>query len=276
MFELWIHLVAFKRHLFIYKNRIIMKNIFYFALLSLGLFLFTPSFAQNENSKMPITSLEFSTDLFHFGEVEEGEIIQNIFVVTNTGDEPLVIINAKGSCGCTVPEWPREPILPGESANFLVKFDSKKKGKEGGALHSKRVTITANTDPGNTYLTIRGKVFKRGRVVQEVKKESNDFLTTLNNFTGDKQSKNVDPDQFTIFPNPASELTNVTISGHNGKRGILEIFNAKGKKVITKEVDSFNDAPFKIDLSNLDVGTFTASLKIEGLNRIAKQFVVIQ
>jgi hypothetical protein len=72
----------------------------------------------------------------------------------------LIISNAKGSCGCTVPDWPREPIAPGKSSVIKVQFDSKNKGKVGGGLQSKRVTLTANTDPVNTYLTIKGKVDK--------------------------------------------------------------------------------------------------------------------
>lgn len=108
----------------------------------------------------PITTLKFEETEYDFGTVMEGEKVVHDYAFTNTGDEPLIISNAKGSCGCTVPDWPREPIAPGESAVIKVQFDSKNKGKVGGALQSKRVTITANTDPVNTYLTIKGKVDK--------------------------------------------------------------------------------------------------------------------
>ncbi len=108
----------------------------------------------------PITSIDIPEPTFDFGEVMEGEKVQHDYPIKNTGDEPLIISNAKGSCGCTVPEWPREPIAPGETAMIKVQFDSKGKGKVGGNLQSKRVTITANTDPAQTYLTIKGKVNK--------------------------------------------------------------------------------------------------------------------
>lgn len=108
----------------------------------------------------PLTTLEFSEATFDFGEVMEGEKVNHSYEFTNTGSEPLIISNAKGSCGCTVPNWPRNPIAPGETASIDVAFDSKGKGKVGGNLQSKRVTITANTDPANTYLTIKGKVNK--------------------------------------------------------------------------------------------------------------------
>ncbi len=108
----------------------------------------------------PITTLKFDETEFDFGMVMEGEKVVHEYKFTNTGDEPLIISNAKGSCGCTVPDWPREPIAPGESNVIKVQFDSKNKGKVGGGLQSKRVTITANTDPVNSYLTIKGKVDK--------------------------------------------------------------------------------------------------------------------
>ncbi len=108
----------------------------------------------------PLTSIEFSETVFDFGEIMEGEKVVHNYTFKNTGKEPLIISNAKGSCGCTVPSWPREPIPPGESADIKVQFDSKGKGKVGGNNQSKRVTLTANTDPAQTFLTIKGKVDK--------------------------------------------------------------------------------------------------------------------
>lgn len=108
----------------------------------------------------PLTALEFEESTFDFGEIMEGDKVKHQYKFTNTGEEPLIISNAKGSCGCTVPEWPRNPIAPGETAVIDVEFDSKGKGKVGGNPQSKRVTITANTDPANTYLTIKGIVDK--------------------------------------------------------------------------------------------------------------------
>jgi len=114
----------------------------------------------------PLTTLEFTESTFDFGEVMEGDKVNHKYQFTNTGSEPLIISNAKGSCGCTVPNWPRNPIAPGETAEIDVTFDSKGKGKVGGNLQSKRVTITANTDPANNYLTIKGKVNKTEEAAQ--------------------------------------------------------------------------------------------------------------
>lgn len=102
----------------------------------------------------PTTNMDFSETEFDFGNLTAGESVTHMFKFKNTGKEPLVISNAKGSCGCTVPKWPKEPIAPGKSGEIEVKFDSKNKsGKQ-----SKNVTITANTDPVNTILKISADV----------------------------------------------------------------------------------------------------------------------
>lgn len=108
----------------------------------------------------PLTKIEFMETSYDYGEIMEGDVVNHTYKFKNTGSEPLIISNAKGSCGCTVPEWPREPIAVGGTGEIKVTFNSKNKGKVGGNNQSKRVTITANTDPANTFLTIKGKVNK--------------------------------------------------------------------------------------------------------------------
>ena len=104
----------------------------------------------------PTTTMSFDELKYDFGTVTSGEKVQYAYKFKNTGSEPLIISNAKGSCGCTVPEWPRDPIAPGETNEILVQFDSSNKsGKQ-----SKRVTLTANTNPAQTFLTIEGQVNK--------------------------------------------------------------------------------------------------------------------
>lgn len=103
----------------------------------------------------PTTTLEYEKEgRFDFGIVDEGEIVKHVFKFKNTGNEPLVISNAKGSCGCTVPTWPKEPVPPGSTGEINVEFNSK--GKPG--MQSKRVTVTANTNPTETFLEIKGEV----------------------------------------------------------------------------------------------------------------------
>lgn len=102
----------------------------------------------------PTTKMTFNETEFNFGTVKAGEKVRHEYKFKNTGDEPLIISNAKGSCGCTVPEWPKEPIGVGEEGSIMVQFDSKnKKGNQ-----TKQVTITANTDPPQSIIYIKGEV----------------------------------------------------------------------------------------------------------------------
>ena len=91
---------------------------------------------------------------FDFGETKEGEVITHKFKFTNTGKVPLTILNARSSCGCTIPEWPEEPIAPGSSGEILVKFNTEMKvGNQ-----RKTVYITANTYPNETTVLLKGLV----------------------------------------------------------------------------------------------------------------------
>jgi len=111
---------------------------------------------KEEEPSLPPTSMKFEESEYDFGEIMEGEKVEHTFKFKNTGDKPLVISNAKGSCGCTVPSWPKEPIPPGGESEIQVVYDSKNKsGKQ-----TKTVTITANTEPKETYLKITSQVKK--------------------------------------------------------------------------------------------------------------------
>lgn len=102
----------------------------------------------------PATTITFDEAVYDFGTRKTGEIVEHVYKFKNTGSEPLVITNAKGSCGCTVPQWPKEPIPAGGEGEIKVKFDGK--GKTG--PQSKNVSITANTNPSTTILTIKGNL----------------------------------------------------------------------------------------------------------------------
>jgi hypothetical protein len=112
--------------------------------------------AENQPPAGPTTTMTFEHNDFDFGSVKEGEKVKHTYKFKNTGSEPLIISSAKGSCGCTVPKWPSEPIAPGASGQIDVEFDSK--GKPG--KQTKRVTVNANTVPAQTFLNISGNVEK--------------------------------------------------------------------------------------------------------------------
>lgn len=104
------------------------------------------------NGKLPI--VKFDKMEHDFGAIKEGDKVETVFKISNEGEADLIIINAQGSCGCTVPEWPKDPIKPGTSADMKVTFDSK--GKPG--QQEKSVTLTTNTKEGSEKVTIRATV----------------------------------------------------------------------------------------------------------------------
>ena len=98
--------------------------------------------------------IEFDKEVHDFGKMKQHGDASTVFTFTNTGTEPLIISNAKGSCGCTVPTWPREPIAPGETGEIKVKYDSKRIGPI-----NKSVTITSNSTIAKTkMIRIKGNI----------------------------------------------------------------------------------------------------------------------
>ena len=108
-----------------------------------------------KKKKYPVITLD--EPRFDFGTIEEGTIVEHDFKFTNTGDADLLIEIATGSCGCTVPEWPAQPIKPGETGNIHVTFNSKE--KEGDQRVD--VTIVANTKDLVTEIILTGKVIPK-------------------------------------------------------------------------------------------------------------------
>ncbi|NNC95726.1 MAG: DUF1573 domain-containing protein [Chitinophagales bacterium] len=102
----------------------------------------------------PTTTMNFDKMEHDFGTIEQGDKVAHTFEFTNTGSEPLIIQSAKGSCGCTVPQWPKDPVAPGEVGELKVEYDSKGKRNQ----EVKTVTIMANTEPAITRLTIKAYV----------------------------------------------------------------------------------------------------------------------
>ncbi len=102
----------------------------------------------------PTTKIQFKEDTYDFGTINEGLKAKHVYEFTNVGTEPLIIQDAKASCGCTVPTYSNEPVAPGETGKIEVVFDSK--GRPGKT--SKYVTVTANTEPVKTKIFLTGEV----------------------------------------------------------------------------------------------------------------------
>lgn len=108
--------------------------------------------AQTETKKSN-AEIKFETLEHDYGTIKNGANGVYEFAFTNVGTDPLIISNAHGSCGCTVPEWPKEPIMPGKGNKIKVSYDTKRTGP-----FTKTVTLTSNGKTETVVLTIRGTV----------------------------------------------------------------------------------------------------------------------
>jgi len=98
--------------------------------------------------------VKFESEVIDYGQIPHNADGSRFFVISNTGDAPLIIITCSGSCGCTVPKCPEEPIAPGASAKIPVKYDTNRIGK-----FTKTVTVKTNDEKNPTKtLTIKGEV----------------------------------------------------------------------------------------------------------------------
>lgn len=113
-----------------------------------------PSTASGKEEDGRLPEFEFTEEAYEFGEISQGEKVTKQFTFKNIGNADLVISDAKGSCGCTVPVYPTNPIAPGEEGVIEVVFDSN--GKKG-RVHN-TVTLVANTVPNTKVLVIKGDV----------------------------------------------------------------------------------------------------------------------
>lgn len=133
-----------------------MKRIaLYIGLVIATFSLSTASFAQGTEFVQG-AKLSLDKDVHDYGKIKKGADGSCYFTITNTGTEPLTITNAKGSCGCTVPSWPKEPIVPGESAQMKVTYATNRVGPI-----NKSVTISSNSADGKVKIVkIKGEVLK--------------------------------------------------------------------------------------------------------------------
>lgn len=99
----------------------------------------------------------FEREIFDFGKITQGDKVEHEFKFKNTGKSPLIVSNATATCGCTVPEIPKEPILPGKEGVIKVVLNSE--GKEG--MQDKVVTVTSNANPSTSTVHLVGEVLTK-------------------------------------------------------------------------------------------------------------------
>ena len=120
-----------------------------------------------QKKKIVDATIDFESKVVDYGVIDNKSDGARKFVFKNNGTEPLIIKNAKGSCGCTVPTWPREPIAPGASGEIGVQYDTKRVGK-----FTKTITLTTNAGKAPVILTIKGEVNPPPKDAQTLEKKA--------------------------------------------------------------------------------------------------------
>ena len=115
--------------------------------------------SRDSEIKKGAASISFDKKEYDFGTVNEGDIVETSYLVTNSGKTDLVITNAQASCGCTVPVWPKNPIKPGATGEVKVKFNTSGKPNR----QQKTITLTTNTESGREVLTLKGSVTPKAK-----------------------------------------------------------------------------------------------------------------
>lgn len=114
----------------------------------------TNTASANGEEKGDLPEIKFAEEVFDFGKITQGEKVSHAFTFKNVGTKNLIISGASGSCGCTVPEWPKEPIKPGSEGTINVVFSSE--GKSG--MQEKTVTIVTNCEPATRVIRIKTEI----------------------------------------------------------------------------------------------------------------------
>jgi len=135
-----------------------MKNvmlILFVGLLSLGV-----------SAQEKVAKIEFETEVIDYGTIEKGSDGVRVFKFTNTGNAPLIISKVKSTCGCTVPKKPDGPIMPGETGEISVKYDTNRVNPI-----RKTITVTSNAETPSVALKIKGLVIDPSKENPLAKKE---------------------------------------------------------------------------------------------------------
>lgn len=140
-----------------------MKRVILLAILILSYSGIIRSQDEKEDAK-----IKFDTEVYDYGTIYQKGDGTCQFKFTNTGDKPLTLTNVRASCGCTVPKWPREPIMPGDTSKIKVTYDTRRLGPI-----NKQIIVHSNAKNGTVVLKIKGKVIRQSK--EAPKKEKSDI-----------------------------------------------------------------------------------------------------
>lgn len=135
-------------------KRIILSTTFIFGVVFFAMSQ-ASTVAIESGNPSSMAKFKWEETTHNFGKIAQGKPVSTEFVFTNTGSTPLVISNVRGSCGCTVTQYTKEPIAPGKTGNVKATFNAAAMG-----AFNKSVRVTANVEGGNETLFIKGEVIK--------------------------------------------------------------------------------------------------------------------
>jgi len=222
------------------------------------------SASKNTADVGPITTFTFEEGTtYGFGTVKEGEIVTKVFTFTNTGTEYLIISDAKGSCGCTVPARPSAPIAPGETAAITVAFNSRNKR----GMRNQKVTITANTEPAQT------SIYLTGIVTPDPDNEFNAGGFEI--VEPEPAEKEIPKGCFAIYPNPTAEVLKLRMDeGNFGKSADVAIYSLSGQLMAHRKVPSIG-SDVEFDVAHYPAGTYHARVVVGYGKPVSQCFVVV-
>ncbi|MEQ8927797.1 MAG: DUF1573 domain-containing protein [Fulvivirga sp.] len=136
-----------------------------FIVFIFGVFMIYGAVAQEANDNASGPEITFQEEQFDFGDIHQGDRVEHVFAFENTGTEPLIITNVQTTCGCTAPNWPRDPVAPGQTSEIKVVFNST--GKMG--RQHKVITVVSNAITPTSKVAIITNVLPKAeeKAVQE-------------------------------------------------------------------------------------------------------------
>jgi hypothetical protein len=132
-----------------------LQKLFSTLFITVVMFCFTASVNAQDAAK-PVSGMTWTTTAIDFGKIEQGKPVSAEFEFTNPSMVPLIITSVKTSCGCTVADYPKEPIQPGKSGKVSVTYNAASTG-----MNSKTITVTSNATEGSTSLVIKAEVIAK-------------------------------------------------------------------------------------------------------------------
>lgn len=135
-----------------------MKKLFVTTMICLSVGVISAQ-AQNQQKAVDANSPKMTFkggDTYDFGTIKEGPLAEHIFEFKNNGKEPLIVQNASASCGCTTPEWPKEPVLPGKTSKITVRYNTQ--GRVGPFTKDIYIQSNASSEGDRIQLHIKGTV----------------------------------------------------------------------------------------------------------------------